>query len=365
MKRVLLSILIAGTALAAGAAAAAPQEYRLTILGLDSNVTGVNNLGQAVGTSLVNGQNVATVWTNGVASYLPSIGGGASYATDINNLGVVSGAALGADGKYHAVTWNGGVATVLNGTNASVANAINDSGVVVGSATINGSSYAQQWSGGTATTLAGRSANDINNSGAVVSDNLLIKGATQTDLAAQYTYWDTHNGANWPYPTTVYAINDQGAAAGTVVADHNGFSSVAVIWGQNGIVSARLSYDLPYHQFNDINNGGQAVGYSVYDAPIPFNEATLWNGSALVNINSLLSTADRYNVHLSTGNAINDSGVIVGQTALFNTDPEMPWMVHYAGYILTPVPEPETYAMLAVGLLLVGAAVRRRQKAAV
>lgn len=364
MKRALLSLLIASTVLAAGTTSAATQEYRLTILGMDSNVTGVNNLGQAVGTSLVNGQNVATVWTNGTASYLPSIGGSASYATDINNLGVVSGAAKGADGQYHAVTWNNGVATVLNGTNASVANAINDAGVVVGAATVNGSSYAQQWSGGTATTLAGGVAYDINNHGAVVSGNLLINGSTQTNLSEQYPYWDTHNGANWPYPATAYAINDAGAAAGTVVADHYGFSSQAVIWGQSGVISTRLSSDLPYHQFNGINNAGQAVGYSIYDAPVPFNEATLWNGSALVNINSLLSASDRYNVHLSTGTDINDSGVIVGQLALFNADPEMPWIVHYAGYILTPVPEPETYAMLAAGLLLVGAAARRRKHAA-
>ena len=58
---------------------------------------------------------------------------------------------------------------------------------------------------------------------------------------------------------------------------------------------------------------------------------------------------------LINARAINDSGAIVGDA--YNSA----LGVEHA-FVLTPIPEPETYAMLLAGLGLIGAIARRKQR---
>jgi probable HAF family extracellular repeat protein len=106
--------------------------------------TDINNAGLVVGAqSSATGFNTyATIWDNGVATQLGSFGYGSSGATAINNAGDVVGQARAADGTDHGVLWsNGGMTDLNNYLDASLradgwilssAADINDRGDIVG-----------------------------------------------------------------------------------------------------------------------------------------------------------------------------------------------------------------------------------------
>lgn len=107
-----------------------------------ANPLGLNNRGQAVGYSSSGVQPVTpVVWNNGVPSELAMPGLGFGMAKAINDRGHVVGDALGeaTGGATHAMLWRGGRVTDLGtvprnkGKPASFASDINEGGVVVGS----------------------------------------------------------------------------------------------------------------------------------------------------------------------------------------------------------------------------------------
>jgi probable HAF family extracellular repeat protein len=82
------------------------------------------------------GEGRATLWQNGLATNLGTLGGDVSTATAINRHGVVVGGANAVDGgDYQAFIWQGGTMRSLGSLgDDSIAIAINDFGVVVGMA---------------------------------------------------------------------------------------------------------------------------------------------------------------------------------------------------------------------------------------
>ena len=99
----------------------------------------------------------------------------------------------------------------------------------------------------------------------------------------------------------------------------------------------------------DINDAGQSVGYSA-------GGATLWNSDTPTNLNDFLNQSIKNEGwKLTAADAINNNGVIVGRAV--NTLTGM-----NRTFILSPAPEPETYAMMLCGLGLVSFAKRRRNK---
>jgi probable HAF family extracellular repeat protein len=122
----------------------------------------INDLGQAVGesNSIVSG-NQATLWRDGLVIGLGTLGGTGSRANAINNAGWAVGYAY-LDGDYdvHATLWRDGQ-TIDLGTlpakygNSSFANGINNRGQVVGFSYDGGSSAprAVLWDQGTITDL--------------------------------------------------------------------------------------------------------------------------------------------------------------------------------------------------------------------
>jgi probable HAF family extracellular repeat protein len=120
----------------------------------ESNALAVNDSGQVVGWSQVNGVNHGVLWSNtGVyAQDLGTLGGTLSTAFGINNSGLIVGWADTASGAQHASLWKSPTSIVDLGTlggASSAAYGINSAGQIVGQSQISGSSSerATLWSG--------------------------------------------------------------------------------------------------------------------------------------------------------------------------------------------------------------------------
>jgi probable HAF family extracellular repeat protein len=98
-----------------------------------------------------------------------------------------------------------------------------------------------------------------------------------------------------------------------------------------------------------INDSGEVVG--ALSGGI--NHAFLYRGGTMFDLNNLIDPSSVWTIEAA--NAINDSGQIVG------FGPDRPAGGIHA-LLLTPVPEPETYALLLAGLGLMGFMVRRRKQ---
>jgi probable HAF family extracellular repeat protein len=99
-----------------------------------------------------------------------------------------------------------------------------------------------------------------------------------------------------------------------------------------------------------VNDRGQVVGYSYLAGDASFN-AFLYSAGTLYDLNSLLEPGFATTLNYAYG--INNNGQIVangnnGHAYLLNP-------------IAAPVPEPETYAMMMLGMAMVGVVTRRRR----
>src|SRR4051812_4630641 len=131
------------------------------------------------------------------------------------------------------------------GTSSSHANAINESGKVVGYSGSGSGSIATLWSGSTATALpadpAGdKAANDINDSGTVLYDRYTrTSGGAFTKLFIPY---------NIPYAAN--HLNNTGDASGTI-----DFLNQAVVW-----------YAAKPNEYSTIDTGDNAIARDINDS---------------------------------------------------------------------------------------------------
>jgi probable HAF family extracellular repeat protein len=279
------------------------------------------------------------------------LGGSDSWAYGINAAGQVVGRSLiTGDKAYHAfITGPNGVGMTDLGTlggSTSWAYGINTAGQVVGISLTTGDksfrAFTTDAKGGNMTdlgTLGGdySAAHGVNSTGQVVGDSF-------TNSGAQHAFITGANGANLADlgtlggDTFAYGVNDTGQAVGQS-------NSHAFISGANGAGLTDLGTlggdeSVAY----GVNNAGQVVGAAQIPL-LPEESVTDFhafvtgpNGSGMTDLNSLINLPGD---PLTESYGINNLGQVI------------------AGGFIATIPEPESYALMLAGLVLVGVMVRR------
>jgi probable HAF family extracellular repeat protein len=99
-----------------------------------------------------------------------------------------------------------------------------------------------------------------------------------------------------------------------------------------------------------INDVGQVVGFA--DIAGNYSRAFVYGNGTMQDLNSMISSSKWT---LTDAMAINDNGWIVG----YGTNPDG----YTHAFLLTPIPEPSTFALLGIGAIgLTGWASRRRKR---
>ncbi len=344
------------------------------------------------------------------ANHTSSTGQQSNYAQFLNNAGQVAGSAR----RYNVATWsysawyfNGSNTQQIGLTDSSHTSSageqnnsvrfLNNAGQVAGHAQrYNGSSTAGQsaWYFGSSTqeiglTDAGHTSSTgmqsnsvqfLNNAGQVAGHAQRYNG---TSFAGQSAWY--FNGSS----TQEIGLTDAGHTSSSTGEQSNFISfqnNAGQVAGQaqryNGASYAGLSawfYDpaanqtfmmnetisvlwgSAYSSIQYLDDNGLALGvYELYNAygslgyrVFSFTVADGWNDLGSL-VNGGLSAAGWD--YLANVYDANGAGQIIGQGVLAGMSDQTP-------YLLTPVPEPETWAMLLVGLGLVGRAVNLRRRA--
>ena len=311
-----------------------------TLVGEDySYATSINNKGIVVGSS---GLTNAFLYSNGQLTEIkPLPGDNALAVEDINNAGQVVGNSVNTNNftGNNALVYSGGTTQTLVGLNDAIPYAINDSGQVVGGAQgIDGFLY----NNGTITRIGAETvAYDINNTSQVVG----FYGGNSTAFLydnGRTTYLGTLPGDDY---SVAYGINDTGQVVGFSAPSNIDDGRAFLYSSSTGLTNlGRLLPTDTYSVATDINNRGQVVGYSGSNNNFyatSGSSAFLYSNGRLQNLNDLISPDSGFTI--TAASAINDLGQIVGDGSINGE-------LH--AVLLTPVPEPSSMlSTLAFGAL--------------
>jgi probable HAF family extracellular repeat protein len=359
---ILLSALVTGTGIANEAAAALPA-YTVTDLTLGGSLSdglGINANGQVTGQSYTTGnaEQHAFLWTpttpngaSGTMLDLGTLGGTESGGYGVNASGQVAGYSWTTGGaNYRAFLYDGTMHDLGTlGGEFSYGLGINDSGQVTGySGTTGGDHRAFLYDG---------TMHDLGTLGGAESEGNGINARGQvTGYSATTGNAEVHA---FLYDGTLHDLETLGGkdsrgnginASGQVTGQSNGqvggqsFDSHAFLYDGTlhdlGTLGGAFSYGL------GINASGQVTGYS---NPPAWHAFLYTSGSGMVDLNSLIDPLSGW--ELSRAWAINDAGQITGNGYIGGEQ---------HAYLLTPVPEPATLALLAFALpILVGRNLRQ------
>jgi probable HAF family extracellular repeat protein len=297
---------------------------------------GINNSGNAVGWVTDWQGNVNPVYfANGQTMALGSGG----QANAINNSGVAVGT-LFSSGGPEVTQWAAGQTNSLG--IAGYGTAINNSGQVAGGyIQQNGQLHAFTWSGGVLVdlgTLGGSSSSayGINSSGQTAGSGMMADGIFHAFFSGSGGLQDlgTLGGAN----SYGMALNDAGQVVGNAQTAA-GYSVAFLSDGKQmkslGTLGGTQSYAY------GINNGGDVVGYSWTGDGV--THGFLYHSGILLDLNSLLEIGSGWTIDGAYG--INDAGEILAVA----THDGQRFAVDLAPTLATP--EPSGFALVVLGLL--------------
>ncbi|WP_317201179.1 PEP-CTERM sorting domain-containing protein [Janthinobacterium sp.] len=347
-------LLLSGQASAAG--------YKFTDLNgtlLYSTAKGINLSGQVVGTMGGTSGKSAVRWDKGVATEL-RYAGEDSYGAGINDAGQVA--------AFSGSNWENGKALVWKGNRATVVasglgfyrsigsvSGINNHGAVLGTRNIQEKygSYRQSaiWNGAN-TTYIGPEENPWAPIGNSINDAGQVVGYIDESYHA-FSWKDgvltTLPDGSGAYYGEVRAVNNAGLVVGSTYGDDGNH---AVLWNDGKAIGLPTLHgdNSGFTTAEALNNVGQIVGQQS-------GRALLWEDGNVIDLNTFLS-ADLLNDgwRLTEATGVNDHGWIVGNMVKGTGSAAQ---IH--AFMLMPVPEPETYAMLLAGLGLMGFQARRRR----
>lgn len=359
---------------AASAMAASGQvgSYSLTILPTlqgESSAQSINNAGQIAGWSydtsihsyLYQVANVpvshAALWSaNGeLTTY-----GNFSWANGLNDKGQMVGEDVKANyvsfTDSEPVSWLGGQRSILGQAGEPLA--INNQGVIVGSVRVNPASYtsptnAMNFASGQALQGLG----GLSSAAYAVNDAGVVAGVSQIELACGTACSSSalKQAPNHAVAWTDGRVLDLGTLGGAS-SQAFGLNELGQIVGQaqslDGAnhavrwVDGQIQ-DLGLGRANKINEAGQIVGVSGN------KRAMLWQDGVAIDLDALVNDPGWI---LSRAMDINDSGIIVGEAISKSNG-------NKRAFVLTTsaVPEPETGALMLLGVAVIGAVARRQR----
>ena len=329
-------LLALATPLLSAACLAQSPIFSLQVLGNISGGTGagayaINNLGEAVG-SAGGGTSVcptgcAVIWTDTTPTILGSVAGATtSNAYSLNNAGQVVGF-VNMSGYQQAVIWINGTPSLLQSPSSqyvqTIPASINDSGQVAGQASgAQGvTAVAVVWNGTTPTALdslpgctGGASAGGINSNGLVAGDI----GCGTTGSHLEPVVWHGTTATRLPMvklkngvPSGIaLAVNNFGLVVGT--ANNPSALAYATAWQGGTVTNLGVLGTGLRSVATALNDRGIIVGQSATSGYDVFH-ATLWSrvGAATQDLNALISAAQAAEYELTDATGINDSCAIV------------------------------------------------------
>ena len=315
------------------------------------------------------------VWRAGVVEEIPILPDVPTFGRGfgVNNAGVVAGES--GNGPSKAFRYDSTTDVIvdlgsLSGGAGGVANDINDAGVIVGAAS-NGQNIRAFVSDGTPGGPLVDLGTPLGTPGSFaraygVSQSGVIAGVARnaSDTTSEPTLW-LEDGLGGYTPTTIsspagsvfgeaFAATDDGRAVGRY---SDPVSSQTRAFFYDGASSVDLGL-LPGVSFDnaraiDLNGAGQIVGYvaDFDNAPSFGGAAVLWEAGAIFDLNSLIPAGSGWN--LLSANAINSQGQIVGFGTLGGDT---------RAFLLTPIPEPSSLVLLTGTGFGFGLTMRRWQR---
>jgi probable HAF family extracellular repeat protein len=287
-----------------GAAGAATSGY---VIANDGEIGGYSN-GQT--------NSNAAIWRGLAITSLGALPGFAySTVLGLNDAGQAVGySAQDFADLSHATLWqNGTVSYIGNPQDASMANAINDQGQVVGvDGPANGVGRAFVWQDGVMTYLPNLPGGTDTSSGVYDSDALAINTSGQM-VGAAMDSTGAYHAVLWQHGTITDLGDPYGGAEATAInasGEVVGRSGYTAFTWQNGTLSALPHIDQSYYYSNaaGINDAGIVVGFDTsYTAG---RHAVVWENGTAIDLNTLLP-ASYSNIVLTQAFAINDSDQIL------------------------------------------------------
>jgi hypothetical protein len=296
-------------------------------------------------------------WTQGggIVSLPNTSGHNFGLGSGVNNAGVVvgTGSTTSFGSAQLPLIWQGGNVAQLplpTGQTLGHAYGINNSNVVVGSANSGSAERAAIYQSGvgsfiTTTTSTGcvmTTAYGINDAGLVIGQGIDPNNAARnvgflydsvTNVASEVGALSGLNGA------LCFGVSNAGQVVGSTMLNQG--SGTPFIWTVGGgMLPIPLATGTSQGSAKGVNSNGWVVGTDSSAFAIPF----LYDGTNTYRIGDLIPSGTGWDLLANTSSSalsISDNGIIVG-TGVLNGN------VH--GYALVPVPEPGSFALVALGL---------------